>query len=78
LCHYPLMDWMEFNREGYFVYGHVHNKTVKNGAAYQQIKEYYKDKPAFNCGVDVNNFTPVSLEEMMKNKEECKNDPYIH
>ncbi len=78
LCHYPLMDWMEFNRNGYLVYGHVHNKTEENGYAYKQIKEYYKNKPAYNCGVDVNDFTPVTLEEMIRNKEDCKDDPYIH
>ncbi len=78
LCHYPLMDWMEFNRNGYFIYGHVHNKTEKNGIAYKQIKEYFKDKPAFNCGVDVNGFSPVTLSEMIQCKEEGKDDPYIH
>lgn len=29
ICHYPLMDWIEFNRKGILVYGHVHNKTLK-------------------------------------------------
>ena len=43
LCHYPLMDWMEFNRNGYLVYGHIHNKTIKNGYAYKQIRDYYLD-----------------------------------
>ncbi len=78
ICHYPIMDWMEFNRDGYLVYGHVHNKTAKNGYAYKQIKEYYSNKPAFNCGVDVNNFSPVTLKEMIKSKEDSVNDPYIH
>lgn len=78
LCHYPLMDWMEFNRNGYLVYGHIHNKTSLNGNAYQQIKEYYKDKPAFNCGCDVTNYEPVTLDEMIKLKEKNKNEPYIN
>jgi len=78
ICHYPLMDWMEFNREGYFVYGHVHNKTSLNGIAYKQIKEYYKDKPAYNCGIDVTGYTPVTLEEMIKLKEDNINGPYIN
>lgn len=78
LCHYPLMDWMEFNRKGYFVYGHVHNKTVLNGIAYHQIKEYYQDKPAFNCGIDVTGYQPVTLKELIEIKEKCKDDPYIH
>ena len=24
ICHYPLMDWMEFNRQGILIYGHIH------------------------------------------------------
>ena len=79
ICHYPVMDWMEFNRQGYFVFGHVHNKSGEiNGKAYKQIKDYFLDKPAFNCGVDVTGFTPVTLEEMIRMKEEGKDDPYIH
>lgn len=78
LCHYPLMDWMEFNRKGYLIYGHVHNKTSNNSHAYYQIKEYFKDKHAFNCGVDVNDFTPMTLDELIARKENFKDDPYIH
>ncbi|NMA59707.1 MAG: hypothetical protein GX959_03865 [Clostridiales bacterium] len=78
VCHYPVMDWMEFNRNGILVYGHVHNKTVKNGKAYQEIKQYYLDKPAYNCGVDVTNYEPVTLDEMIKLKEENKDGPYIY
>lgn len=78
ICHYPVMDWMEFNRNGMFVYGHVHNKTENNGAAYAEIKQYYLNKPAFNCGVDVTNYEPVTLEEMIKLKEDNKNGPYIN
>ena len=78
LCHYPLMDWMEFNRNGYLVYGHIHNKTIANGYAYKQIKDYYLDKLAFNCGCDVTGYSPVTLDEMIKLKEEHKDDPYIN
>lgn len=78
LCHYPLMDWMGFNRNGYLVYGHIHNKTIANGCAYRQIKDYYLDKPAYNCGCDVTGYVPVTLDEMIKLKEEHKDDPYIN
>lgn len=78
LCHYPVMDWMEFSRGGYHVYGHIHNKTGKNDPAYPQIKEYFKDKPAYNCGVDVTGFQPVTLDEMIVLKESNKNEPYIN
>lgn len=78
ICHYPLMDWMEFNRNGYHIFGHVHNKTFVNGKAYQQIKEYFIDKPAYNCGVDVTNFEPVTLIEMIKLKECNINSSHIN
>ena len=69
LSHYPIMDWIEFNRGGYLVYGHIHNKTELNGIAYKQIKEYYSDKLGFNCGVDVTSFEPKTLDELIKLKE---------
>lgn len=78
VCHYPLMDWMEFNRQGILVYGHIHNKTEKNGKAYKQIKEFYRSLPAYNCGVDVCNFEPRTLNELIKLKEENKYEAYIN
>ncbi len=78
ICHYPLMDWMEFNRGGLFVYGHIHNKTPKNGIAYAEIKDYYKDKKAYNCGVDVTGFEPRTLKELMTLKEENIHEPFIN
>lgn len=78
ICHYPLMDWMEFSRGGYHIYGHIHNKTQLNGYSYIQIKEYFSDKPAFNASVDVIGYEPVTLDEMIKLKEVNKNEPYIN
>ena len=78
VCHYPLMDWMEFNREGILVYGHIHNKTPKNGYAYKMMKDYYANLPAYNCGVDVIDFEPRTLKELMKLKEVNKDEPYIN
>ena len=69
VCHYPMMDWKHFNYGSYHVYGHIHNKNgtqnVPSQNAYKQIIEYYKDKKAYNCGVDVTNFEPVTLDEMI-------------
>lgn len=78
LCHYPVMDWMEFSRGGYLVYGHIHNKTGFNNKAYPQIKEYFKDKLGYNAGVDVTNYEPVTLDEMIKLKRDNKDEPYIN
>lgn len=78
LCHYPLMDWMEFSRGGYHVYGHIHNKTEQNDPAYPQIKEYYADKLAYNAGVDVTEYEPATLDEMIALKEKNKTAPFIN
>ena len=78
VCHYPVMDWMEFNRKGILVYGHIHNKTAANGPAYGKIKDFYKDLPAYNCGVDVCGFEPRTLDELIHLKEANKNEPYIN
>ena len=78
ISHYPLMDWIDKDRGAYHVYGHIHNKTYKNGKEYAFIKKYYSDKPCFNCSVDVTNFEPVTLEEMMILKEKNKDEPYIN
>lgn len=78
LCHYPLMDWMEFNRQVLHIYGHIHNKSVVNGVAYAEIKEYYKDKPAFNASVDVCDFEQKTLAELKLLKGKNKNEPYIN
>lgn len=78
LCHYPLMDWMEFNRDGLLVYGHIHNKTEENGYAYKLMKDYYKNLKAYNCGVDVTGFEPRTLKQLMKLKEVNKYEPYIN
>ena len=78
ICHYPLMDWMEFNRQGMLVYGHIHNKTQNNGYAYKMMKDYYRDLPAYNAGVDVTGFTPRTLDELIKLKEVNKDESYIN
>lgn len=78
LCHYPLLDWVGFNQSGFHIYGHIHNKTVRQGQVYAQIKEYYKDKRAYNAGVDVVGFEPVTLDEIIKLKEKNINEPYIN
>lgn len=78
LCHYPVMDWGDLSKEIYHVYGHIHNKTIKNNLAYNQIKKYYSNKLGFNCCVDVTKFEPVTLDEMIQLKEKNKNEPYIN
>ena len=58
LCHYPLYSW---NKEYYgsiHLHGHNHNNPI----------EYKRNR--INVGVDVWDFYPVSLDEILKLKKE--------
>lgn len=55
MFHYPIEDWDGQYRGSYHLYGHVHNSD--NG--YKIIPNRY------NVGVDVNNFEPKTLDELI-------------
>lgn len=69
LCHYPMLEWprSRYADQGksYLLHGHIHNN--KNLDAYAYIKE--KLPAALNCGVDVNNYQPVTFDELIKNND---------
>lgn len=56
LCHYPIEEWDGFFRGSYHLYGHVHN----NDNGLRKIKKRY------NVGVDVNDFEPKTLDELIE------------
>jgi len=63
LFHYPIMEWSGYFRKSIHLYGHVHNSDSS-----KLVDKIYKNngiKNAFNVGVDVNNFKPVSIEEII-------------
>lgn len=66
LCHFPMLEWngSRYASQGtsYLIHGHIHE--IKN-----EIYEYIKaNQPtALNCGVDINNFEPVTFEELIEN-----------
>lgn len=55
LFHYPIEEWNQFFRGSIHLHGHVHNND----------KHLTKIENRFNVGVDVNDFTPVSLKELI-------------
>ena len=62
LFHYPIAEWQFFYRKSAHLYGHVHNNVnnlPENNSTLQML-----DKRTINVGVDVNNFFPVSAEEV--------------
>ena len=67
MCHYPMMTWPKENRGAYMVYGHIHNN----------IHDWFwpiiaqKDN-MLNAGTDVNNYMPVTLDQMIQNNQKFK------
>ncbi|MDR2339806.1 MAG: metallophosphoesterase [Deltaproteobacteria bacterium] len=67
ISHYPMMSWNRQNKGSYMVHGHIHNTT---------------DAPFFpllcslerllNAGVEINDYMPVSFEELIRNNREFK------
>jgi calcineurin-like phosphoesterase family protein len=53
LCHYALRVWNKSNRGSFHCFGHSHGK----------LGEY---KNSYDVGVDNNNFTPISYEDLIK------------
>jgi calcineurin-like phosphoesterase family protein len=55
MFHYPMLSWNKRARGAWHLYGHVHTAG--------QMKQVENMK-SWNVGVDVNNFRPVSYEEL--------------
>ena len=59
LFHFPILEWDQFFRGAIHLYGHVHN-SVKSAERITMLKG-----SAFNVGVDVCDFRPVSISEII-------------
>ncbi|MGN7311556.1 metallophosphoesterase [Alkalicoccobacillus gibsonii] len=58
LFHYPILEWNNFYNDSIHLYGHVHHKK----------QEYFRNvlgPRAINVGVDVNNFFPLNLDQVL-------------
>ena len=66
LCHYPMLLWPH-HKKCYMVFGHIHNDTKTDCWDY-----IAKSEVMFNAGVDVNNYFPVTFDEMVANNIEFK------
>lgn len=63
LCHYPIAEWNGFFHDAWHIYGHIHNKR---NASYDYMKT---QKMALNAGCMINNYMPVSFDELIRNNE---------
>lgn len=56
LCHFPIMYWDGMDDRGsYHLYGHMHSRPNKQ----------HTHPMTFNVGVDVNDYYPVTLDELL-------------
>lgn len=59
LCHYPVL----YTKRGMMIHGHLH-------ASKEQEWEILNNLPRIlNCGVDVNHYRPVPLDELIRNNQ---------
>ena len=67
LCHYPMLEWSGSRDEdsgmSFLIHGHIHG--TKDEQVYGHIKKYQPH--ALNSSVDINDFEPVSFEELVAN-----------
>ena len=69
LCHYPLMSWNHMAKGSYMIHGHIHNNRDAH------YFETLKNMPnLLNAGVDINNYFPVKLNELIINNISFKSN----
>ena len=65
LFHYPILEWDGYFKGWYHVYGHIHNN---DGNFANQLLTQEPFRNAFNAGVDLNDFTPQTLQHLIARK----------
>ena len=66
LCHYPMAEWPYYHRNTYHIYGHIHNNKDET---YEFMS---KREKALNAACMINNYEPVTLEELIINNNYFK------
>ncbi len=61
LCHYPLAEWYKSRHGSWHIFGHIHGST-------DDIYTFMKTREhALNAAACMNNYTPSSLNELIRN-----------
>lgn len=63
LSHYPIAEWNGFYGDNWHLYGHIHNNTK---GVYQYMKQFDR---ALNAGCMINNYIPVTFQELVVNNQ---------
>lgn len=68
LCHYPMLSW-NHQRRTYMIHGHIHNDTTMDFWPLITARER-----VLNAGADINNFEPVTFDELLANNQRFKQE----
>ena len=68
VCHYPIAEWNGFYKGHYHIYAHIHNNI---NDVYYFMKKYER---ALNAGCMINNYMPVTLDELIINNKIFKDN----
>ena len=68
LCHFPLAEWNHYYRGAWHIFGHIH--AGKKGC-YHFLKN---EEKALNAGCMINNYMPVTIEQLIENNEVYKKE----
>ena len=69
LCHYPLMSWNHMAKGSYMIHGHIHNN--REAMYFSMIRQLSN---LLNAGVEINEYHPVSFDDLVKNNKAFKSD----
>ncbi len=72
LCHYPMMIWGGTGKGSYLIHGHIHNNR---GADYWPLLASMPH--ALNASVEINQYQPVTFEQLVLNNEVFKSTEMI-
>lgn len=64
MSHYPLATWAGINRGIFNLHGHIHSTPDLSGTGFDIVVAKNAPWNQYDVGVDRNNFTPVSYDEL--------------
>jgi calcineurin-like phosphoesterase family protein len=67
LSHKPNLEFIAYTKDSYHVYGHIHNNTHDDYWLDLKVMTH-----ALNAGVEINHYTPCTLEELIENNNAFK------
>lgn len=66
MCHFPIVEWNGYFRNHYHIFGHIHNARNR---AFDVMSE---EPRALNAGCMINEYMPVTFEELLVNNSRFK------